>query len=148
MSREKLEKDFEECSQVFVYGSLKEGEWNNRILSSSSKLTTTVTADLFIMGDVGFPYSIPEEHVPEELTLTYLPVEGEVWEVDDVLTFMSLDALEGEGHHYHREMREMQDGTEVWMYVQRDWQVLYQCTACEVTEDNNYIWKGNTNGYL
>ena len=140
MSREKLEKDFEECSQVFVYGSLKEGEWNNRLLSSSFKLSTTSTADLFIMGNVGFPYSVPKEHVPEELTLTYLPVEGEVWEVDDIFTFMSLDSLEGEGSHYHRELRSMKDGTKVWMYVQRDWETLHYCTQCETTEKGEYRW--------
>lgn len=146
MSREnfRLERDLETCDLVFVYGSLKRDNWNNRLLQtySASFVMEGVTEDTFVLGDVGFPYAFPSEEVGELLPEEYhLRVEGEVFQVPNSFCLSDLDALEGEGWHYHRELRQLTSGETVWMYVQRDSSLLTRCYICDKTEEGNWKWQ-------
>lgn len=78
---------------VFVYGTLKKGFWNNGLLRNSTLVGSGVTvSDSFTMYDGGFPYVVPDG---------LNRVSGEVYVVeDDVLA--NLDRLEGVPHHYIR----------------------------------------------
>ena len=44
----------------FVYGSLKNGFWNNHVLRDSIRVGKAVTKAKFLLTDVGFPYMVPE----------------------------------------------------------------------------------------
>lgn len=77
---------------VFVYGSLKAGFGNHRLLSSSEFVSTGEldNAELYSLG--GFPAVIVGND----------SVSGEIYEVDEA-TLKALDALEGHPRFYKRE---------------------------------------------
>lgn len=80
---------------VFVYGTLKRCEGNDRYLSKPGAIFVgpAVTEDNFRMIHVGFPVIFKDE--------AGKPVAGEVYRVSDD-TLKRLDGLEGEGRMYHR----------------------------------------------
>ena len=71
-------------NRVFVYGTLKKGHGNNRLLADSTLLGNGVLSDHKLY-DSGFPVSAVSDG--DE-------VLGEVWECDDY-ALRRLDALEG-----------------------------------------------------
>ena len=84
--------------KVFVYGTLKSGYGNNRLLTGSLSLGAAYTLQTFRLFNAGFPVSFfePKGH----------PVLGELFEIpDDLLdvTISRLDSLESEGSMYRRE---------------------------------------------
>ncbi|WP_041440137.1 gamma-glutamylcyclotransferase [Thermovibrio ammonificans] len=85
--------------KLFVYGSLKRGYWNNRLLRKCRYLGTGVTKEPFKLYSVGFPYAVPDSRG--------LPVKGEVYEVD-LKTLKDLDNLEGCPNHYKRKLVEVE----------------------------------------
>jgi gamma-glutamylaminecyclotransferase len=97
---------------VFVYGSLKRGFGNARLLSESRYLGDAVSIDRFRMWGWGFPYIAASEDG--------LPVAGELYEVDEA-TLANLDRLEGHPRHYCRQHRWfVVDDAKVapaWVYV-------------------------------
>jgi gamma-glutamylcyclotransferase (GGCT)/AIG2-like uncharacterized protein YtfP len=79
---------------VFVYGSLKRGYWNNRLLATSRFLAEAITVeDNFVMYDGAFPYVA---------TGGISKIKGELFEVDNEETLRNLDRLEGVPTHYIR----------------------------------------------
>lgn len=81
-------------TKVFVYGTLKTGGGNNRLLRSSTSLgLATTLEDTFTMFDGGFPYVIDEG---------ILKIRGELFEVSDPITLSNLDRLEGVPSHFCR----------------------------------------------
>ena len=82
---------------VFVYGSLKSGFGNNRLLSDSRLIGEAITLDedyhMISLG--GFPGVIYGTK----------RIKGEVYQVNNEV-FESLDRLEGNGHFYKRELTE------------------------------------------
>ena len=84
--------------KVFVYGTLKSGHGNNRLLKGCLSLGAAYTLQTFRMYNSGFPVSLyePKGH----------SVLGELFEIpDDILDFTldCLDTLESEGSMYKRE---------------------------------------------
>ena len=119
---------------VFVYGTLKRGHGNHRLLETSTRLGEAVTADAcYRMGDTGgFP----------EVTRNGLhAIAGEVYEVSTA-TLESLDRLEGNGQMYVREQVDVQLSTgeclTAWIYL---WQ-LRRCDEILPDMDNACVWKG------
>ncbi len=95
--------------KVAVYGSLRAGFGNHRLLSQAKFLKEAV-AQGFEMVDLGaFPAVYPEEASA---------VKVEVYEVDDE-TLQNLDFLEGHPRFYRRE-EVVVDKEEVFMYVMQD----------------------------
>lgn len=79
---------------VFVYGTLKRGNFNNRILAGAAFIGKAKTAPIYRMLSNGaFPYLI---HAGNGI-----PCHGEIYEVDDE-TLARLDQLEGVPYHYVR----------------------------------------------
>lgn len=70
---------------IIVYGTLKSGYGNNRLLSNSRKV-----ADCIVRGyklyNYGFPVAAPDADSQ---------IVGEVWEIEPEKTLSSLDFLEG-----------------------------------------------------
>jgi gamma-glutamylcyclotransferase (GGCT)/AIG2-like uncharacterized protein YtfP/predicted glutamine amidotransferase len=84
--------------RVFVYGTLKKGFGNHRLLSNSRFLgnATTVSKWLMIGEDMPFPYLLEQDWKKGKY------IKGELYEVDEA-TLARLDRLEGVPSHYKRE---------------------------------------------
>ena len=131
------------CNKVFVYGTLQKDHGNSRLLKrhDADCLGSRVTADKYVLGDIGFPYALTPEAVGGRLDEEmFRPVEGELWTVPSEDCLNDLDMLEGNGHHYTREIIQLDTGEEAWMYLQPDWRVLHHCTRCTITDEGNYKW--------
>ena len=86
----------ERLHKVFVYGTLKMGLSNQRLLLTSDYLGDATTVDKWAMigADMAFPYVLEKEIQGHNIT-------GEVYEVTDT-TLANLDRLEGSPTHYHK----------------------------------------------
>jgi len=80
---------------IFVYGTLKRGFGNNRLLSGSKFVGEARTEGKFALYESGIPFVIEDEQVSQ--------VSGEVYEVDEK-TLSRLDRLEGHPNWYCRKM--------------------------------------------
>lgn len=90
--------------KVFVYGTLKRGHGNHRLLKDSKFLgEASIKSDMYSLG--AFP-AISGKGEREAY--------GEVFEVDEP-TMERLDRLEGYPHFYNRKVVETQHGT-AWVY--------------------------------
>lgn len=101
MSREiydTLKLDLWSTPYVFVYGTLKRGFSNNRLLVTAEFADVAVTDFESYLTDVG----IPMLSSPTLKSVDSLPVKGEVFRIKDVETLLRLDTLEGHPHGYFR----------------------------------------------
>lgn len=102
---------------VFVYGTLKRGHGNNRLLRNAIFIGEAVTDDNFVMYRIGFPYIAHEDStVGEEEKANLGKVRGEVYEIDSEGTLQNLDRLESEGSFYKRVKHTVNGGQEVELY--------------------------------
>lgn len=84
--------------KLFVYGTLKRGYGNNRLLEGAKFLGEATTQKHYSLVDCGFPKAVPSfmsEKIP------FLPVRGEVFEVNGEQLSMC-DRLEGHPNWYER----------------------------------------------
>ena len=92
--------------KVFVYGSLKQGFGNHRLLESATFLGLDTTPPDYTMYSLGgFPGIIPKGNTP---------IQGEVYEVDQD-QFERLDMLEGYPSFYNRKLIDTAHG-DAWIY--------------------------------
>jgi len=110
---------------VFVYGTLKAGHGNHRLLENSKLLhEATITGKMVSLG--GFPcVSTNGDN----------QIHGEVYEVDDQ-TLGHLDHLESNGSFYTREIVNSSKGP-VWVYLIQD-EGYYQTRPLI----RNGVWRG------
>lgn len=81
--------------RVFVYGTLKQGYGNHRLLEGKPLVGVGVTDIRYNMISGGFPVIMASDDG--------LPVRGEVYDITgDFDCLHNLDRLEGEGVMYHR----------------------------------------------
>jgi gamma-glutamylaminecyclotransferase len=96
---------------VFVYGTLRKGQWNHYLLDSSKFIGMAKTKKRYALYGNEVPFLSRIKAVSQ--------VTGEVYSVDDA-TLSRLDGLEGHPDAYKREQAEvvLQDGTELiaWIY--------------------------------
>jgi len=111
-----LKDDTEGVDLVFVYGTLKKGYGNYRIMKEAGGkfIGNAVTLDNFyIMGGAGIPYVIESDDKEFSSAIC-----GELYKVKD---FKPLDILEGHPSLYKRELIEVvkENGeiVEAWMYI-------------------------------
>lgn len=81
-------------SLVFVYGTLKKGFSNHRLLAGSEYLGTAQTVEKYAMYTTGTPIVLKDEAVS--------PIHGELYRVNEA-TLVALDSLEGHPDWYRRE---------------------------------------------
>ena len=96
---------------VSVYGTLRKGYWNHRLLETSELVTVGKTSEKMLMTASGIPY------VSKTKPLSQIKVE--VYEVNDD-TLKNLDRLEGHPRFYERKLTKIEgeDGNthEAWLY--------------------------------
>lgn len=86
---------------LFVYGTLKRGFHNNRILETSEFVGEAVTRQKYVLFRAGFPVMM--ESKKRYLADQYWrPVQGEVYNVTRPEAWARLDALEGVPYMYLR----------------------------------------------
>lgn len=127
---------------VFVYGTLKSGYGNNRILKGSKLVAEATTEDDFLLTDTGFPYLIPQNALTATEGVTTAPVRGELWEVTSEDVMDNLDSLEGVAYDHYRHL-ELTVKTAVGKFTA----LAYACynegaqtlRRCPI-ENGEYVW--------
>jgi len=131
---------FQECRHVFVYGTLKRGHGNHKLLRAATFMGTTRTKGRYALGDIGFPYAFPETVIPSHLHSRLChPVVGECYMLHSPSTLETLDHLEGYPTHYDRTVVELLNLQQAWMYVMPDWHTAVYCDACEF-KNGGWSW--------
>jgi gamma-glutamylcyclotransferase (GGCT)/AIG2-like uncharacterized protein YtfP len=121
----------------FVYGTLKRGHGNNRLLAKAQFVDQGVTVDNYTLYHLGCPGAVrnADGH----------PILGEVFAVDDAGTVQNLDWLESNGSFYTRYQRPiLLDNGEVvtaWIYELPD--TRYGMAGyCDIDEERGaYVWE-------
>ena len=123
-------------NHVFVYGTLKQGYGNHRILSSSKLIGPGKTTEgQYIMLDGGYPMVLKGGQ---------FNVKGELYEIDSPVTLRNLDWLEGVPNLYTRETVHVRldngDVVESYMYIGTG---KYKGTSPQIIpdSDNNLEWE-------
>ncbi|WP_319536078.1 gamma-glutamylcyclotransferase [uncultured Vibrio sp.] len=104
---------------VFVYGTLRKGEYNHHYLSSAQFLGLHESDAQYTLYDLG-PYpGVSEGH---------RSVQGEVYMIDDD-TLVALDKLEDVPVEYRRESISTPFG-QAWIYLYQDTEHLTEEISC------------------
>lgn len=103
--------------RVFVYGTLKRGFGNYRLLKDAKLVGRAETVRPYVLLDSGFPVMTPVGTGASR-------VAGEVYEFEDESILKNLDRLEGEGRMYDRVEIDVEtyrgQKMTVWTYLGRD----------------------------
>jgi gamma-glutamylaminecyclotransferase len=110
-------------TKAFVYGTLRSGHGNNRVMfekgGDARLIGRATTREKFFLGDGGFPRASEFTH-PRAPTAMRGKVVGEVWEVN-AEALANMDHLEGHPNFYtRRKVRcTLEDGstTTAWIYL-------------------------------
>lgn len=94
--------------RLFVYGTLKRGHGNNRVLGTTSEWLCDDVLPGARMWTIGYPV-VKLEGAGE--------VKGEVWRVNDASVLRNLDRLEGHPHSYRRTPVVLKSGDMVQTYI-------------------------------
>jgi gamma-glutamylcyclotransferase (GGCT)/AIG2-like uncharacterized protein YtfP len=82
---------------VVVYGTLKRGYGNNRLLQTSNFVSECIVPG-YLLRNAGFPVAFPDQDSS---------LKGELWDIgDDLSTLSNLDRLESNGRMYQRTLVE------------------------------------------
>lgn len=110
--------------RIAVYGTLKYGYGNHRLLRRARYLGESYVGDVAIINAYAFPYAVP---------LRGAKAKVEVYEVNDAELKMT-DKLEGHPTWYCREEVDTIYG-KAWMYLQEFNQMVNQIQEYGVTEE-------------
>ncbi len=123
----------------FVYGTLKKGEGNHKLLKDCQYLGKGLTLNNYKVFHMGFPQAMSNE--------TGLPLLGELYTVYSPKVIESLDRLESNGHFYTRVIRDVkildffEEKVKAWVYEVPDGR-YGGGTYCPVNEEYQaYEWK-------
>lgn len=128
-----------QTGKVAVYGSLREGLGNHRVIQGAKKIGTTRVQGFDMYSMSAFPFVT---HGTGEITV-------EVYEVPDLRYAQGLDGLEGYPSFYDREVIETEFG-EAWLYFidgnnlelyepvpDGDWVEFLQAREAPVSDSNS-----------
>ena len=116
---------------LFVYGTLKKGYGNHRIIKKAKYIGDFISVDKFDLSGYGLPELYPNKHGKQ--------VRGEIYELREH-DFISTDMLEGNGHFYQREIKRFWNNDRAinaWIYI-----ILSPGSPIEV-EDRVIDWNYN-----
>jgi len=116
------------CNKVFVYGTLRQGEGNHRLLSNSKLVNKGKTVNKYCMTTNGCPFV--NKYIQQSNII------GEVYEVPNVAEMYNLDMLESHPNWYYREVIQVRldDGkiVDAWIYFNDD-------IGQDVVNDGDYV---------
>lgn len=127
---------------ILVYGTLKRGYWNNRLLENAQYVGPAVVKN-YCLYDGGFPVAQPLEGSS---------LQGELFFVDDEdkATVSNCDRLEGTPTFYSREKVQVfslgqEEPTEAFMYVGTvgsfsDLKTSGRRAPCPLNKDGHHEW--------
>jgi gamma-glutamylcyclotransferase (GGCT)/AIG2-like uncharacterized protein YtfP len=124
----------------FVYGTLKLGYGNNRVLGNSSKfIGKGVTTNRYKVYNIGFPLACYSKKGK--------PMLGEIFEVTESSVVEALDRLEGQGRFYTRVKRLVKNidffdqELLAWIYEIPENSILLTGGLCNLNKQfNAYEW--------
>lgn len=145
--------------KIFVYGTLKKGHGNNRLLKDAEFIGKAVTLGKFKLAGFGVPFVWPD--------VEGKPLQGELYDIGDPtvmpgkLRLQLLDDLESNGHVYERRTHEValmpsdpERGAaihEAWIYeamphIQKRFHDREYCEADarHVNEAGYYEWRSHS----
>jgi len=112
----KLKEDIVICDNVFVYGTLKNGESNHRWIEDNRYIGNGITVNKYKMvGGVGFPYILDDEILNGKHN-----IHGEVYNIIGVENLNMLDILEGYPDLYTRKIIDIKLNNNTGMYNRGD----------------------------
>ena len=124
---------------LFVYGTLKHGYWNNHILTSAFGV---------LKGDyLAYNYTLVQQGVPAALPEYGSTISGEVWTFPDNTVLKKTDWLESEGEYYIRKEIEVYLRVEssvqpvrayIYLGSPKHWNV--SVSRCRMDDDGIYYW--------
>lgn len=134
-----------------VYGTLKKGYGNNRLLQAEGVqyLGNVVSENEYVMLDCGFPMAFFN---PEKIDLPKRKLLGELYKVENKSVINNLDRLESNGSFYLRSIRPfktVEEGLEIeaWIYEIPAFDGYYRTDRLELcqydTQLNSYYWGHN-----
>ena len=121
--------------KIFVYGSLKKGCYNDRLMKSSKFIDNGTIENMILYSLGAFPAILPAGKNEKAFA-----IKGEIYEVSSE-TLNILDKLEGNGYFYTRKLHTINtsNGTlEAWVYILTDLDSLFR--AKKLNTDN---WNGD-----
>lgn len=124
--------------KLFVYGTLKTGHGNNRLVADGEFLGDAITESPFVLFNCGFPMMVA--FTEDAIKFPLLPVMGEVWKINDD-QLRRVDALEGHPNWYNRQPISvlLNDGVEhVHTYIMPEW---VNRPLCKIVDDKYYLWE-------
>lgn len=121
---------------VAVYGTLKSGFWNNRLLSSSQLVNKTSIPGfrLYFRSSTSFPVA-KWTNDKEDISVV------EIYKLQDNETLNRLDRLESEGFMYDRGIVDV-DGIKCWIYIgnPKYWGNLSKNELTERNDNGHFDW--------
>lgn len=107
-----VQEGIDKTPYVFVYGTLRKGWGNHRLLEGVEKYADAITLKKYAMYASGIPFVT--EYEP------HTHIVGELYKVEDVERFSRLDTLEGHPESYCRKVIEVltkdSEVVEAWIY--------------------------------
>ena len=117
---------------LFVYGTLKKGYGNHRIIQKSEYSWDFISVQKFDLSDYGFPCLYPNDHGKK--------AKGEIYKLTKE-DFIFTDRLESNGSLYRREIQKFYNcnkAVDAWIYI-----IITPGMPIEV-EDEIIDWNYNT----
>ena len=119
--------------KLFVYGTLKMGHGNNRLLEHAEYLGDSTIPGYrlcYAHGPGSFPFAIPSENEK---------IKGEIWDIkDDEDTLRRIDNLEGHPNWYERTEEKTTNGHDVNLYVMN--REKDNLVPCPINTKQEYVW--------
>jgi gamma-glutamylcyclotransferase (GGCT)/AIG2-like uncharacterized protein YtfP len=127
--------------RLFVYGTLKKGHLNHKLLVDGRKISDGHTIKTFLMMNAG---EFPVVFERGDGVAAVLPITGELYEIEDRM-LAALDQLEDLGRMYDRKTFQIRTATggvvPAIMYVGRPqyWSSIPNLEVAEI-HNNLYAW--------
>lgn len=141
-----LKQDWKTVPHVFVYGTLKQGYGNNRLLQDSEFVSEGVILGGGKLIGNGIPFFVPD-YLCEEGEVG--DIKGEIWRMSGRITLGRLDTLEGHPHGYYRSLAHVNPETNTassilcWVYCWSRTSYLGQSSSNITRINNTYEWGRN-----
>jgi gamma-glutamylcyclotransferase (GGCT)/AIG2-like uncharacterized protein YtfP len=107
-----LKEDLEKTNLIFVYGTLMQGYNNHSFIQDGKFISKAQTCELYQMTAEGIPFV--------DKNIATSQIQGELYQINDIVELHNLDCLEGHPDFYCREIVSVEDSQgkehKAWIY--------------------------------